>query len=361
MLSNAIEQTADSVVITDTKGIIEYVNPAFEDTTGFKKMEVIGQTLRIIKSGKHDKEFYRKLWNEILNGNTYKGIIFNKKKNGEHYISNQTITPIKDEFGNIINFVSVLRDITEMKKQQEQEFQLQIAHELQQRFFNSNIFVPGFDIAGATFSAVKTGGDYFDFIFMQDGSIGIVIADVCGHGIGAALIMAETRAFLRIITKIELDPGVILTLLNKELYLDLDDNHFVTLIFGRLDPNNNFFDYSNAGHLPIYLLNDHGEIESSMESNGIPLGVMKDYKYSTSGKIKLQTNNILVFLTDGIIEAKAEDESEMGFDKVLDIIKNYQDRDSKQIIEQIYNVTRSHTSNQIQEDDITSIICKVKK
>ncbi len=360
MLNNAIEQTADSVVITDTQGIIQYVNPAFEFTTGYKRNEVIGQTPRILKSGQHDTEFYKKLWDEILNGKSYKGIIVNRKKDGESYISNQTITPMKDEYGKITNFVSVLRDITELKRQQEQEFELQIANELQQRLLKSDIRLPGFDIAGSTYFAVKTGGDYFDFILMEDGSLGIVIADVCGHGISAALMMAETRAFLRIITKIERDPGKILTLINKELYLDLDENHFVTLAFGRLDLNNYLFDYSSAGHIPIYLLNGCGEIENIMESNGIPLGVMSDYKYSTSEKIKLNLYNILVFLTDGILEAKNNNEIELGTNEVLEVVKKYRYSSSKQIIEQIYNRTRFHSKMSNQEDDITSIVCKVK-
>jgi len=359
MLYNAVEQTADTVVITDTNGIIEYVNHAFEITTGYEKYEAIGQTPSILKSGKHDKEFYQKLWKTVQDGDTYKGIIINKKKDGENYISNQTITPMKNKSGDIINFVSVLRDITELKKQQEQEFQLQIAHELQQRLMKSDIAVPGYDIAGSTHFAVKTGGDYFDFITMDDGTIGIVIADVCGHGISAALIMAETRAFLRFITKREHDPGTILTLLNKELYLDLDDNHFVTLAFARLDPINNIFDYSSAGHVPIYLLNALGEVKSILESNGIPLGIINDYKYSTSIRIKIYSMEMLIFLTDGILEAKADDEIEMGAKELLEVIKKYNKEKSKLIIEHIYNYSREFTKDSIQEDDITSIICKM--
>src|SRR4030042_2271381 len=111
-LSNAIEQTADSVVITGNRGVIEYVNPAFEETTGYSRQEALGQTPRILKSGKHDKTFYKKLWKTILSGKTYNGTIINKKKNGEIYWSQQTITPMKNEEGRIIKFVSVLTDIT---------------------------------------------------------------------------------------------------------------------------------------------------------------------------------------------------------------------------------------------------------
>jgi PAS domain S-box-containing protein len=128
-LSNAVEQTADSVVITDASGVIEYVNPAFEKTTGYRRKEVIGQTPRILKSGKHNNRFYKNLWNTIRNGNTYYGRIINKKKNNELYWSAQTITPMKDKNENITNYVSVLRDITEIVEKQKQELQLKISKE----------------------------------------------------------------------------------------------------------------------------------------------------------------------------------------------------------------------------------------
>jgi PAS domain S-box-containing protein len=128
-LSNAVEQTADSVVITDTDGFIEYVNPAFEKISGYKREEVIGQTPRILKSGKHKSTFYKKLWDTIQNGNTFRGRIINKRKNSELYWSEQTITPMKDKNGNITKYVSVLKDVTDSIEKQRQELQLKISQE----------------------------------------------------------------------------------------------------------------------------------------------------------------------------------------------------------------------------------------
>ncbi len=179
-LSNAVEQTADSVVITNKKGLIEYVNRAFESTAGYSREEAVGQTPRILKSGKHYRPFYKNLWEKINSGQPYRGTVINKKKNGEIYLADQTITPMKDDDGNITNFVSVLKDITELKKQQEQQFRLSIAREVQQKLYNETASVPGFDIAGAAYPAVETGGDYFDFITMPDGCLWIAVGDVTG-------------------------------------------------------------------------------------------------------------------------------------------------------------------------------------
>jgi PAS domain S-box-containing protein len=82
------------VIITDKEGFIEYVNPAFETTTGYSREDALGKTPRILKSGEHDEEFYQKLWSQILSGQPYRGTIINRKKTGETYWSEQTTTPM---------------------------------------------------------------------------------------------------------------------------------------------------------------------------------------------------------------------------------------------------------------------------
>jgi PAS domain S-box-containing protein len=109
----AIEATSHSVYITDADGTIEYVNPAFETTTGYTAEEAIGRTPQILKSGEHDEEFYEELWETILAGDTWEGELVNATKGGDRYVINQTITPVTDETGEITDFVAVNRDITE--------------------------------------------------------------------------------------------------------------------------------------------------------------------------------------------------------------------------------------------------------
>ena len=118
-LSSAVEQSAESVVITDRDGIIEYVNPAFERLAGYAKQEVIGKTPRILKSGKHGDEFYRALWETILSGQVYQAEFINKKKDGELYDEERVIAALRDRQGNITHFVATGRDITERKRAEE--------------------------------------------------------------------------------------------------------------------------------------------------------------------------------------------------------------------------------------------------
>jgi sigma-B regulation protein RsbU (phosphoserine phosphatase) len=358
-LSSAIEETTDSVILTDKNGIIEYVNPAFEKTTGFTSAEVIGKTPAILKSGHHDAKFYKTLWEVILGGDPYTGTILNKKKDGLFYWCEQSITPMKNENGKITNFVSVIKDISELKKKQEQDFYLRIATEVQQRLSKTKFSVPGFDIAGSTHSALETSGDYFDFLHTVDGQILLVVGDVSGHGIGAALIMAETRAFLRAFAKRDSDPANILKMLNEELISDLDDKNYVTLIIARIDPYRNTLDYASAGHIPAYLMDNKGKVKHILNSTGIPLGFISEEKFLRSEQIALKAGDILALLTDGITEAIKNDECEFGYHRTIDLINNFRMDSAKQITDHLTQAVCSFTELRHQEDDITAVICKV--
>jgi PAS domain S-box-containing protein len=119
-LSSAVEQAADSVMIANRDGVIEYVNPAFERLTGYTATEAIGQTARILKSGVHEPAFYRELWQVITAGEVFRAVFVNRRKSGAHYYEEKIVTPLRDGQGAISHFVSAGRDITERKEAEEQ-------------------------------------------------------------------------------------------------------------------------------------------------------------------------------------------------------------------------------------------------
>lgn len=115
----ALEATANAIVVTDCQGLIEWVNPAFTRLTGWSLEEAIGQTPRILRSGNHSAGFYRQMWDVLLAGHVWRGEMYNRRKNGELYIEEQTITPVRDERGEITHFVAVKQDISDRKRQEE--------------------------------------------------------------------------------------------------------------------------------------------------------------------------------------------------------------------------------------------------
>ena len=257
------------------------------------------------------------------------------------------------------SFVTVMKDITELKEKHAQDARLEVAREIQQRLLGSDLSVPGFDVAGATHPAIEMSGDFFDFVPLSDGRVGMVVADVIGHGIGAALIMMQTRAYLRAFAKSESDPGAILTLLNRELARDLDDDRFVTLVLACLDPRRNTMEYASAGHVPGFLLNSSGNVDRVMESTDIPLGIKHDWIFHRSEPITLAPQDVLVFISDGLAEVTLDDKVEYHPDRVLDIIAQHRMAGSRKILENLYQEVCCLSDSPPQLDDMTCIICKV--
>jgi two-component system, cell cycle sensor histidine kinase and response regulator CckA len=124
-LSHAVEQSADTVVVTDRQGFIEYVNPAFEALTGYSFEEAFGKTPRIVRSGEQGPEVYQELWKTILAGNVYRGILVNRKKNGQLYYVEESICPVRDSAGTITHFIANGRDLTDRVRLEGQLLQAQ--------------------------------------------------------------------------------------------------------------------------------------------------------------------------------------------------------------------------------------------
>lgn len=121
--ASALNAASDGIVITDRTGVIQWVNPAYTRLTGYGFAEIIGQHTRLLKSGKHRREFYKKIWDCILAGDTWRGDVWNKRKDGSLYLEEQSITPVVDAEGLIVNFISIKRDISDRR---------QLQHQLQQ-------------------------------------------------------------------------------------------------------------------------------------------------------------------------------------------------------------------------------------
>lgn len=358
-LSSAVEQTADSVLITDRKGTIEYVNPAFEATTGYASGEAVGRTPSLLRSGKQSDAYYRELWTTILRGEPFRGMTVNRKKTGELYYAEQTITAIKDTEGHITHFVSVLKDMTERRRVQEQEIELQLAAEVQRHLFpHSPPRISGYDLAGAVFPAAATCGDYFDFIPAPPDELALVVADVSGHGLGPALVMAETRAYLRSLIGKVGDLAEIAGSVNRFLEEDLQENYFVTMLLARLEPASGRLTWVNCAHPRGHVIDASGRVSADMPSTCLPLGLFRDRWKCASNEAVLGEGDLAVLVTDGVLESESPSGEMFGADRYLDVVVRNRAAPAAEIVTAVRDALSEFMAGNEPADDVTIVVCK---
>jgi serine phosphatase RsbU (regulator of sigma subunit) len=235
---------------------------------------------------------------------------------------------------------------------------MRVAQIIQQKLFPAVApTLPGFDIAGASYPAEQTGGDYFDYIPFRDRSLGILLGDVSGHGFGSALLMAETRAYLRALALNHDDVGEMLTLLNRILSEDTEDDRFITLFLARLDPASRSFIYAGAGH-EGYLLNSWGKTRK-LKSTSPPLGLDKDLVVPCAPAIEFAPHEILLLISDGLSEAQPPAGAQFGIARILELVHANRSKSVRELVELIIIAARDYSQQGIQADDMTSVILKV--
>ena len=232
------------------------------------------------------------------------------------------------------------------------------AQEIQQRLYpGESPTLPGFDIAGALFPAKATAGDYFDYIPMLEGCLGIVLGDVSSHGMGPALLMSETRACLRTLAQMHSDVSEILTRANRLLAADASDFHYVTLAMARLDPRDRSMVYASAGQRG-YLLG--AGIEATvLDSTSLPLGVHADTVVPAASTITLKSGDLLTFFTDGLSEAESPGRVRFGVARALQIIRSEREKPAAEIIQTLREQVLGFCRSEPPQDDITIVIVKV--
>jgi len=359
-LSNAVEQAADAIYITDRDGLIEYVNPGFEQITGYTRDEAIGQTPRLLRSGHHDAGHYQDLWKTLLDGRVFHGTMVNRRRNGEIYYAEMTITPILDPAGAVTHFVAVGKDMTDRRVRQEQEMELALARSVQQGLFPARApRFRGFDIAGVAHPAATMCGDYYDFVVVGDHRLCMAIGDVSGHGLGPALLMAETRAYLR--AYLSTLPGVaeVLRALNRTLAADLEDGRFVSMLLAGLDVRGRTLTYANAGHPPGLVLASDGRLRATLESTGTPLGSFPELGVGDARPVALEPGDVVVLMTDGITESSAPDGSLLGTEGVLRTVRSRLGGTAREVLDGLVEGVREFARDRGQDDDLAAIVCRV--
>ena len=254
---------------------------------------------------------------------------------------------------------------TLMREIEHKNTELAIAAEIQQSFLPDTISqVEGFEVAAKSIMAKEVGGDFFDVIPFEivpikPGRMGILIADVSGKGIPAALFMALSRIVVRVnATWYANDPAHAIHDANNLIAADSKAGMFVTLFYGILDHTSHTFTYVNAGHNPPIVYHPGDGTLSELAATGIAMGVITDAEYVSNEK-PLAPGDVVVLYTDGITEAMNAREEMFGEERLYEVIRHVNGRNSGEILTNILNVVKEFTGDYPQSDDITLMVVRV--
>lgn len=240
----------------------------------------------------------------------------------------------------------------------ELEHDAQAAASVQQQLLPQDVpHFPGWDIAARCVPAAATGGDFFDLLALPNGRLGILIADVSGHGLGPALIMASARRIIRSLRDYHNDLGELFTAANRDIFEDTSAMHFVTAFLAAVDPHQRTLQFTSAGH-ESWLLHRSGEFES-LDTEGLPLGIVEDIQFESSVTRTLEAGQILVLLTDGIAEAMRSDRCMFTLDRVKGVISDLADRSADEIADAILASASEFCKPAAPQDDMTIVVIKV--
>ena len=237
---------------------------------------------------------------------------------------------------------------------------MEIAQQIQKSFLpDSAPVIAGVDIAGRCISAAHVGGDYYDFFLRNDRTVDIVIADVSGHSVGAALIMSEVRTLLRAETNSIRTPHAILDTLNIQLYEDLTRAElFITMFYAKYDAETGILSYSNAGHNHPVLQCADETLCQELDTEGLILGVIKNVLFEER-TVKLMSGDILLFYTDGLTEACNSEGMMFNTSAVYDHLKTCRHLTADEIIDSYFAMIHVFTGSENLQDDISLVVVKI--
>jgi len=216
------------------------------------------------------------------------------------------------------------------------------------------------DIWGRSDSCDETGGDYFDFFEMAGGRTGIVIADVTGHGVGSALLMASVRASLRALMQEEPDLERLVFKLNNLIHQDVHDGRFITFFIGRFDPHKRIFEHVGAGHTPPVFFRAKSRSTKLIMSKGPPLGILGSMEFVQGSAVPLEPGDVVLFTTDGIMEAGNPEGDQFGLVRLRGLVAEQASKSSRELVETICGTVDDFVQGAPLIDDSTLVAVKVR-
>lgn len=284
-----------------------------------------------------------------------------KKLSGGDFEAKVSIVS-NDEFGKVGNIFNSIGP--QLKEHYRTRRSLEVAEEIQQNLLpEASPEIPGLDIYGMTLFSDETGGDYFDYLCVDEEKkekLCVTVGDVAGHGIPSALLMATARGFLRLRARIPGTLGDIISDINKEFEKDAEDSgQFMTMFLARIDRGANRIDWVRAGHDPAILYDPDADTFNALNENpGLPLGVSKDAVYKASS-CDIKPGQIITLGTDGIWEARNADGELFGKERLQQVVQKNSRESARTIVLSVLDAVEAFRGQGEQEDDLTLVVIKI--
>jgi PAS domain S-box-containing protein len=352
-----VETAEEGFLLMDKDLTIGEVNDAYCRMSGYSRKEVIGKTLfdfaaegyRTFLTTNKD-ELVSKDYREL------EGAVVAKDGRTIPILVHGNV--LKNDKGVVIGNMAFVTDMSEHKKS------LTLAAEVQRSLLpQESPHIPGLDIAGRTVTSDEIGGDYFDYLSGQECSndhFGVVVGDVTGHGVDAALLMTTARGFLRMRASQCGSISQIITEMNRHLAIDvLDSGRFMTLFYLTVDPKNKQLRWVRAGHDPALLYDPSVDKFEELKGSGLALGVQEEVAYEENIKTGLAAGQIIALGTDGIWEAQNKAGEMFGKERFREIIRQKANAGAQDIVDAVYSDLNEFIIGPRPEDDITLVVIKV--
>jgi len=251
--------------------------------------------------------------------------------------------------------------LEEARRTHELEVSVNMGRIIQASFLPSRLpEIPGYEVAVWWEPAEAVSGDYYDLMQLPDGRLGLVMADVSGHGVGPSLIMASARAMAHVLSRARSDPSEILSLLAETIAPDLDEGRFITFLMVALDPRKHEIAFANAGHGPSLHFHRASGKFTALKSTSLPLGFTADFTIPSGPTIALEPGDLLLLGTDGTIEIPDVEGNLFGQERLERVILEHRHLPAPEMLRAIQQAIWTHYAGSSPPDDITLMILERK-
>ena len=366
-LAAIVDSSDDAIIGKTLEGIITSWNKGAEKIYGYSEEEVLGTSIAMRVPPEHQDEVFS-VHEKIKRGEHIEHFeTIRTRKNGERIFMSLTYSPVKDGQGRVVAVSTIGRDITEQKKAERLLLEhvrfsreLEIAQEVQQSFLSTcPTQLPGLLLACCCLPATHVGGDYYDFFTPEVDLVDLVIADITGHSLGAALLMTETRSVLHAKVGAGRSPCKLLAAVNDLLHDDLNRAELqISMFYARLETETRTLLYANAGHTrPLLYRSRDGSLEE-LDSDGLLLGIKTDVSFEEKSR-DVESGDILLLYTDGVTEAENAWDEAFGVERLGKIIAAQSQRHPQEIINAILAGLENFGGAKPRTDDVTMVAVKI--